>query len=207
MLDSMAEHQRHWRLYRDRQAIMNKDWHTLMPRHRLPKRKTPYGVTVRAEDAFRPMDLCYPRDLDLFPKVARCVPIQRSSATCSTASPRTGSPRSNVHSSACGSTISAPAKFGNWGLCLESLNSKISHSIEATTRLETAHRSHTSYGFHIEDAGGAVLPPGPVMTPAPRSTILFRCGAMRCISPECSAAESSHLEMESRGRRARSVCA
>merc|ERR1712217_188657 len=184
----------------------NKDWQALMPRHHLPKRKTPYGVTVRAEDAFRPIDLCYPRDVDLFPKVARCVPIQGSSSGCSTATPRTGSPRSNVHSSACASTISAPPKFGNWGLCLEALKTKISHSKEATEKLQTAHCSHTSYGFHIEDAGGAELPRGSVMVPAPRSTVLLRLGAMRCISPEHSPAEPSRLEMESRGQRARSVC-
>jgi len=206
MLDSMAEHQKHWRLYRDRHAIITKDWHTLMSRHRLPKRKTPYGVRVHAEDAFRPMDVCYPRDQDLFPKVARCVPTQRSPTSCSTATPRAFSPRSNANSSACSNLISAPAKLGNWGLCLESLNSKISHSRETAARLETAHRSHTSYGFHIEDAGGAELPPGPVMAPAPRSTVLFRCGAMRCMSPEFSFSEPSQLEMESREPRARSVC-
>lgn len=199
MMENIAERQKHARLYRDRQGIIAKDWKTLMPRSHLPKKRAPQAAGIRVEDGAAVLDLCYPRDMDLFPKVARVIPIQhRSPTTCSTATPRTGSP------SACGSALSAPAYSG---LALQALSSKITQSRHTSDRLEAAHRSHTAHGFHIEDAGGASLPLGPLLRAAPRSTVLFRCGAMRGCSPEYKpSCEPSQLEVESRGRRAWSSC-
>merc|ERR1719221_2198040 len=112
--------------------------------------------------------------------------------------PSVCSPRSRLNSSSCTSRESPSFKLG---LSLQSLSAKIAESIDSSDRLEAAHRSHTTHGFHIEDAGGAELPSGPVMAAAPRSTVLLVCGAMRGTTPDCYSHGHSQFELETRGRR------
>merc|ERR1712151_930729 len=65
------------------------------------------------------------------------------------------------------------------GLTLLSLDSRIARSAADTERLEAQHRSHTAYGFHIEDAEGSRGPAGkPVLAAAPGSVVLLSCGAV-----------------------------
>merc|ERR1712003_552270 len=123
---------------------------------------------------------------------ARCLPSSRSV----TATPRLASPRLRMQSA--NNTIEdATVKLG---LVYHSLTTKIADSMRTTERIQATHRSHTAHGYHIEDIGGAELPLAPLLLPAPRSSILMRCRAMRSHTPDSTSCFSQH-EHEAGGRR------
>jgi len=75
----------------------------------------------------------------------------------------------------------APAYYGGSlgaGLGMMSLDTQVAQKNEMLDRLEAEHRSHTAFGFHMEDISGNPQPTSSIMSASPGDVVLLSSGAM-----------------------------
>eukprot|EP00435_Cladocopium_sp_Y103_P056168 s406_g18.t2 len=64
------------------------------------------------------------------------------------------------------------------GHLTRSMNQKLSSTSRQLELLEAAHRSHTTFHYHVEEIGGSPPPRAKVLSVSPGSRMLMACGAM-----------------------------
>lgn len=64
------------------------------------------------------------------------------------------------------------------GYLTRSMNQKLSNTSRQLELLEAAHRSHTTFHYHVEEIGGSPPPRAKVLSVSPGSRMLMACGAM-----------------------------
>lgn len=80
------------------------------------------------------------------------------------------------------------------GHLTRSMNQKLSSTSRQVELLEAAHRSHTTFHYHVEEISGLPLPRASVLSVSPGSRMLMACGAM---SPQpTSARELSRCSID-----------
>lgn len=83
-------------------------------------------------------------------------------------------------SAPCAGSLLSSSSTTPGGFSQLSLDRRIAQCAADATRLEAVHRSHATYGFHVEDAGGdAVVLASPVLVAPSGHAVLLTCGALR----------------------------
>ncbi|CAE8622022.1 unnamed protein product [Polarella glacialis] len=144
------------RIAHDAKTLQDTEWKLLHPKATLPRGRLPYGrAKVHA--------------------AAGLAAEETSTRPSSQASQDARDVHSADYLLARSFATSGPLGAG---LAMLYLDAKIAQGCQAVDQLQAAHRSHTAYGYHVEDAGGARLPAGSLMSVSPGSVVLMSCGAM-----------------------------
>lgn len=156
---------RRTRMAYDMKSVRDGEWKLLLSRTEMPKRVPPGGIlTDRAAAQSTEAELMAAArfELGLEEETTRSRWMPSPSVSEDWSLSRTSGP------------------LGHLGLGLEmsSLDAKIRAANKSLDRVEVEHRSHVTYGYHIEDVAGNPAPTSTVLAASPGSSVLMACGKL-----------------------------
>lgn len=177
--DTYDRTMRQTRMACDIKSVRDAEWKLLLSRAEMPKKVPPGGhLTDRAAAQSTEAKLVAARRYELGIEEDTRSRWMPSSLPSEAPSP---------------SSTSGPLGRLGLGLEMSSLEYKIRAANKSLDRVEVEHRSHVTYGYHIEDVAGNPAPASTVLTASPGSSVLMACGKLGPPSPGRSASPRRQL--------------